>query len=215
MPIEVLPKFSRSQSAAEVREAIEALSKPEIASGTITARTGDINLSGGTDGDVLTVQADGSLAVETPAGGAESPLTLIASAATEVPLVVQGAASQTGSLTEWQNSAGIVVGFFDIIAGHSGRLFLRSNGASTMALSVFGADAYYDCATGRSIFRTNNSTRTTLDIHNAANRGMTIHQPVQLASSTDANAANSTLYFSTTQQKLVWKDASGVVNNLY
>ena len=41
----------------------------DIASGTITARTGAIDFSGGSDGDVLTVQADGSLAPETPAGG--------------------------------------------------------------------------------------------------------------------------------------------------
>lgn len=37
--------------------------------GEITARTGDIDLSGGSDGDVLTVQADGSAAFETPSGG--------------------------------------------------------------------------------------------------------------------------------------------------
>lgn len=41
----------------------------DITSGTLTARTGNIDLSGGSDGDVLTVQADGSLALETPAGG--------------------------------------------------------------------------------------------------------------------------------------------------
>ena len=39
----------------------------DIASGTITARADDIDLSGGSDGDVLTVQADGSLAIEAPA----------------------------------------------------------------------------------------------------------------------------------------------------
>lgn len=31
----------------------------------------------------------------------------------------------------------------------------------------------------------------------------------------DADAPNSTLYYSTTQSKLVWKDSGGVVNNLY
>lgn len=45
------------------------LKPSDLASGTITARTGAVDLSGGSDGDVLTVQADGSLAVETPAGG--------------------------------------------------------------------------------------------------------------------------------------------------
>jgi|694.fasta_scaffold22601_4 hypothetical protein len=38
---------------------------------------------------------------------------------------------------------------------------------------------------------------------------------VQLASITDASAANSTLYFSTTANKVVWKDSGGTVNALY
>jgi microcystin-dependent protein len=46
-----------------------ALQPADIASGTITARADDINFSGGSDGDVLTVQADGSLALETPTAG--------------------------------------------------------------------------------------------------------------------------------------------------
>lgn len=46
-----------------------ALQPSDIASGTITPRADDIDLSGGSDGDVLTVQADGSLALETPSGG--------------------------------------------------------------------------------------------------------------------------------------------------
>lgn len=45
-----------------------ALQPWDIASWTITARADDINFSGGSDGDVLTVQADGSLALETPSG---------------------------------------------------------------------------------------------------------------------------------------------------
>lgn len=48
-----------------------------FASGTITARNDDIDFSGGTDGDVLTVQADGSLAIETvAAGGGITPGTV-------------------------------------------------------------------------------------------------------------------------------------------
>lgn len=46
-----------------------ALQPSDIASGTITALTGAFNLSGGSDGDVLTKQADGSIALETPAAG--------------------------------------------------------------------------------------------------------------------------------------------------
>lgn len=35
------------------------------------------------------------------------------------------------------------------------------------------------------------------------------------ASMADASAENGTIYFSTTANKLVYKDAGGVVNNLY
>jgi hypothetical protein len=38
---------------------------------------------------------------------------------------------------------------------------------------------------------------------------------VQLASMSDASAANSTLYFSTTAGKVAWKDSGGTVNALY
>jgi len=38
---------------------------------------------------------------------------------------------------------------------------------------------------------------------------------ITLPSLADAGAANSTLYYSTTQSKIVWKDSSGVVNGLY
>jgi hypothetical protein len=49
------------------------LEATDIASGTITPRADDIDLSGGSDGDVLTVQADGSLALEAPTGGSGTP----------------------------------------------------------------------------------------------------------------------------------------------
>lgn len=38
----------------------------DITAGVLTARVGDVDLSGGSDGDVLTVQADGSLLLEAP-----------------------------------------------------------------------------------------------------------------------------------------------------
>lgn len=44
------------------------LDATDIATGTITPRADDIDLSGGADGDVLTVQADGSLALEVVPG---------------------------------------------------------------------------------------------------------------------------------------------------
>ena len=59
-------------TAAQGATADTALQPADIASGTITPRTGAIDLSGGSDGDVLTVQADGSLAVEAASGGSSA-----------------------------------------------------------------------------------------------------------------------------------------------
>ena len=65
-----------------------ALQPWDIASGTITARADDINFSGWVDGDVLTVQADGSLALETPASGwATTALDNLSSVAINTSLV--------------------------------------------------------------------------------------------------------------------------------
>lgn len=72
-------------TAAQGALAATALQPSDITSGTITAGTGDI------DFDDL---------------GASSPLELIASAATETPLTVQGAPSQTANLQEWKDSSG-------------------------------------------------------------------------------------------------------------
>lgn len=66
-----------------------ALQPTDIASWTITARADDINFSGGSDWDVLTVQADGSLALEAPSGGsgANTALSNLASVAINTSLV--------------------------------------------------------------------------------------------------------------------------------
>jgi hypothetical protein len=41
------------------------------------------------------------------------------------------------------------------------------------------------------------------------------NEPLSIVSYADADAPVSTLYYSTTQSKLVWKDAGSVVRNLY
>ena len=65
-----------------------ALQPWDIASGTITARADDINFSGGIDGDVLTVQADGSLALEAAAaGGANVALSNLSGVAINTSLI--------------------------------------------------------------------------------------------------------------------------------
>jgi len=64
--------FILEESGVELQAAIDAaqtaLQPSDIASGAITARAGNVDFSGGSDGHVLTVQADGSLAPEAPAG---------------------------------------------------------------------------------------------------------------------------------------------------
>lgn len=42
-----------------------------------------------------------------------------------------------------------------------------------------------------------------------------LNNPIIIPTSTDADASNSTLYYSSTQGKLVWKDSSGTVHVLY
>lgn len=118
-------------TAAQGTTADNALQPSDIASGTITARADDIDFSGGSDGDVLTVQADGSLAIEPPAGGspggstnelqrndggsfggatgvtwASNQLLITAQDAATTPLAVRAAASHSANIQEWQNSAG-------------------------------------------------------------------------------------------------------------
>jgi len=91
----------------------------------------------GADGDVLTQQADGTYLAETPSAGGSpggstgeiqyndagafggtvalayaasgTHFTVTAQAATDVPVVVKGASSQTANLQQWQNSAGSVL----------------------------------------------------------------------------------------------------------
>jgi hypothetical protein len=47
------------------------------------------------------------------------------------------------------------------------------------------------------------------------NDALATSTPQNFPAVADANAPNSTLYYSTTASKLVWKDSTGVVNNLY
>jgi hypothetical protein len=55
----------------------------------------------------------------------------------------------------------------------------------------------------------------TLQIGGASRFNITNNGAVQIASMANSAAPNSSLYFSTDASRLVWKDASGTVNNLY
>ena len=68
-------------------------------------------------------------------------------------------------------------------------------------------------------FATNYSVTTATAIQqnawNVINDSIATATPQNFPAVADANAPNSTIYYSTTATKLVWKDASGIVNNLY
>lgn len=84
----------------------------------------------GSSNQVLTVTS-GLPSWQTPAGGgANSPLTLTASNASEVPITSKGAASQTGNLLEFQNSGGSILSRF------------RSDGTLTVPSGGFSANSY-------------------------------------------------------------------------
>lgn len=81
---------TQKATAAQVKAYVLA----GIATGTITALTDDINFSGGSDGDVLTKQADGSLALETPSGGVGGSGDML-STLTAAEIAVTGAVTAT------------------------------------------------------------------------------------------------------------------------
>lgn len=116
----------------------------EIASGTITPRADDIDLSGGSDGDVLTVQADGSLALEAPSGGASSPLTLTANTISETPLTLNGTAGQTAPLLVLNgvqsNAPASQIQFSGATATTGIRLRINAGASTHMAFCANGTD---------------------------------------------------------------------------
>lgn len=97
-------------TAAQGTTADSALQPSDIASGTITARADDIDFSGGADGDVLTVQADGSLAPETPAGGGGGDVTAASNFGTDNILI------RSDGTTKGVQSSGITIADNDFMS---------------------------------------------------------------------------------------------------
>jgi hypothetical protein len=222
------------------------MSDPVPSSAISDATTGGLSvivITGGSTGQVLTLQANGTYAPATASSGSPggssgqvqynnagsfggmtavvyagtgTHVAITSQAAATIPLCVKGAASQSGNLTEWQNSSGTVIISVDMISGANGRI--KINGSvpdAAITLSAFGSDGYIDCFSGNMNFRTSGTGRTNLRLDNSTTKVATFNGAVSIGSSTDAAAANSTLYYSTTQSKLVWKDAAGSVNVLY
>jgi len=111
-------------TAAQGALADTALQSADITSGAITAGTGDI------DFDAL--------------GGAGSPLVLTASLATEVPLTVKAAASQTANLTEWQDNAGTNLTWVDKL----GNIYLQGAASRLFRIYMEGSNPVLDATVG-------------------------------------------------------------------
>ncbi len=121
-----------------------ALQPSDIASGTITARADDINLSGGSDGDVLTVQSDGSLALETPVsgGGGSNPYNadlIVASSGGDYTTLGEAVANATAGQVIY-----IEPGTYTETADHSSSVAVRVIGTRA-SIVVLGA---YDITFG-------------------------------------------------------------------
>ena len=65
-----------------------------------------------------------------------NPLTITSSVASNVPLIIKGAASQTGDLQQWQNSTGTVM--VKILSDGSQTWYNASNGATIASISPYG-----------------------------------------------------------------------------
>lgn len=82
----------------------------DIATGTITPRADDIDLSGGSDGDVLTVQSDGSLALEAPTGGGGGVDTANSPNANEMARFTDADTIEGLTYAETRTALGLVIG---------------------------------------------------------------------------------------------------------
>jgi hypothetical protein len=166
------------------------MSDPVPSSAIYDATTGGLSVivvAGGSDGDVLTRQADGTYLPETPSVGGSpggssgqfqwnssgsfagaaavayattvAHVTMTAQGATIVPLVVKGAASQSGNLQEWKNSSDVMlariastgrlhfgtnIGYFAESANEM--IVHANNGVGNFYTYTFGVTGQFICA---------------------------------------------------------------------
>ena len=98
-------------------------------------------------------------------------------------------------------------------------MLVRSNGFTTLKagagqdleLGHDGAASEFVISSASNVTISNNLDTDSLDVTNDA----TIGGGLTPGHMTDAAASNDTIYYSTTQSKLVYKDSGGTVNNLY
>lgn len=148
------------------------MSDPVPSSAIYDATTGGLSvivITGGSTGDVLTKQSDGTYAPATPSSGGSpggssgqvqynnagafggmtavvyagtgTHVAITSQGATTVPLCVKGAASQSGNLTEWQNSSGTILARLN----SSGQIIIPSGGVRS---SSDPTNRYFDPENG-------------------------------------------------------------------
>lgn len=142
--------------------------------------------------------------------------------------VAYGNHSQENTLASYNSSYGVlsfdqnITGQYCFVGGYQSARFLADGTTPLTAASnsiYIGSliRGYADNETNAIIIghdaRSAGSNKTV--IGNSSTTSATIYGAMGIQSYADSSAPNSSLYYSSTQSKLVWKDAGGVVNNLY
>lgn len=171
----------------------------------------------------------GLFGINTSSPGAQ--LGIESSSASTIGLIVKGASSQSANLQEWQNSGGVSVcsiqstgllrtnsgirassysdngvgnGMtFDITTNSGGVNILGRDAGANPMLRITPAPGF-----AANLTEWRNSSGTAL----SSIRSDGSLKPASIA---DSSAVNDSIYYSTTQSKLVYKDSSGIVNALY
>jgi hypothetical protein len=183
------------------------------------------------------VTATNLVGVNEQSPGAQLHVTT-AAAATK-GLIVRGASAQSANLQEWQDSAGTALSSIDsngnLSISHASNLkmTLTRTGAEFAALRFIDSAGSFDLNGGGDgiLLIAGSSAKKILKVMGAASQTANLTEwqnsagsvlsairsngAIQPASMADSAAANNSIYYSTTASKLVYKDASGTVNNLY
>jgi hypothetical protein len=235
--------FSKILTAAEIRVAASVYSASQIDSlltgyqstlvsgtniktvnGASLLGSGNVSVSaspGGSSGQIQWNNAgafDGAAAVVYAASGTHVVVT--GQSSTAIPLCVKGAASHSTNLLEGQTSAGANVFFVrndGRVVTRNGLAVANSGGTEVGRFTIFGSDLYIDnvAVSGTSIFRTNAGNKTPLTLGAGGDISATFQHGIRIGSLSDGTAATNSVYYSTTQNKLCYKDSGGTVNVLY
>lgn len=146
-------------------------------------------------------------------------------------LHVKGASGVADSFRSENNAA--TIGLIHTISGDQNQIFLgrfadtsvsgsilydNSSGILTLRNNYAPAPnfGFMDLQHGQTVLRLQNGTTPlSVRVSGASVFSVTSLGAISVATIADSSAPNSSLYFSSTASKLVWKDASGTVNNLY